>query len=85
MRQGTEEEKKLSLTLKRQDIEIEQIFMLKNCAKFGLELVPDGDPEPETKLFQSRNPNRNKSLRFHNIECNTVPYKIDGLFMLTYR
>jgi hypothetical protein len=36
--------------------------------KYGLDPVPDLDPEPELKLFQNRNWNqkRNKSLRFHD-------------------
>ncbi len=47
--------KKLILTLKRQDFV--QYFFWKT-AKYCL------DPEPEPKLFQSRNLNRNKSLWF---------------------
>jgi hypothetical protein len=41
-------------------------IFLKSCAKYGLDPVPDLNPELEPKLFQSRNRNRNKSLWFHN-------------------
>jgi hypothetical protein len=40
---------------------------MKNCAKYCL------DPEPEPKLFQSRNWNRDKALRFHNTDSGDVP------------
>jgi hypothetical protein len=51
---------KLLLTLKRQDFVQFFLCFWKTVAKYCL------DPVPEPKLFQSRNRNCNKSLRFHN-------------------
>ncbi len=50
----------------RQDFEC-TLFAVKNFAKFCL------DPDPELKLFQSRNRNRDKALRFHITDSGDVP------------
>ncbi len=51
---------------KGEDILPVPTFSLKNSAKYSVDPVPDLDPEPEPKLFQSRNQNHNTSFRFHN-------------------
>ncbi len=54
----------LFLRLKRQDFEQDN-FIFKNCGKYGLDLNPYLDPEPERepklepKLFQGQKRNRN--------------------------
>ncbi len=55
-----------------------KVFVLKSCAKYGLDPVPDLDPEPgtEPKFFQSRNRNRNKWLP------GTVPQNCFIMFII---
>jgi hypothetical protein len=43
-----------------------KFFDAENCAKYFLDPESELDPEPKPKLFQSRDRNRIKSLRFHN-------------------
>ncbi len=57
-------EKMLLQTWKRQILY--KFFLLKNCAKYCLDREPEQESEPEAKLFQCRNRNGIKSLRFHN-------------------
>jgi hypothetical protein len=61
------------------DIEKARFLLLENCVIYCL------DPEPDPKLFQSRNRNRNKLPRFHNIDLFmslTVGYA--GMLVLYY-
>jgi hypothetical protein len=60
--------KLLLLRLKKQYFEI---FLI--CANYGLDPVPDLNPEP--KLFQSRNLKRNKSLRFYTTPGESQLFK----------
>jgi hypothetical protein len=56
-------------------------FLFENCVKYGLGPFPALDPEP--KLFQNRNRNRNKLLRFHNISTNDH-FLTSNLFLHPY-